>query len=462
MASTGPVAIAGASGFVGRALVSAIAPARPVIALARRIEPDEARTGVQWRACDLFDLRDAERALVGAETAVYLVHSMMPSARLTQGRFEDLDLICADNFARAAKANGVDHIVYLGGLLPAAGDDLSRHLESRHEVERTLAAHGAAVTTLRAGLIVGAGGSSFEMMARLVGRLPFMIGPRWTRSRSQPIALADAVALLEFAIARPELAGKAYDIGGPDVLSYADMLRITGACQGKRTRVVTVPVRTVKLSLLWVSAITGASQALVRPLVESMRHDMIATDGRVLQQMAGIVPVGFREAVTTALRTSHVAATPSPRARSKERRVCSVQRLRVPRGNTAIAVAEEYVRWLPRFLGPLLRVSVDERRTCRFYLWPLRTPLLVLAAATERSWSDRQLFFVTGGLLRDPADGDRARLEFRSVLGGSHVLAAVHDFVPRLPWFVYKFSQALVHLFVMRAFARYLARGPAI
>lgn len=461
----GRIAIAGASGFVGSALVRALAPAHEVIALARRVEGQAAAPGVQWRACDLFELQDAERALAGADVAVYLVHSMMPPARLTQARFDDLDLICADNFARAAAASGVRHIVYLGGLLPASRERLSRHLESRLEVERTLGSHGVPVTTLRAGLIIGAGGSSFEMMSRLVGRLPFMLGPRWTRSISQPIDLADAVTLLEHAIARPDLAGRAYDIAGPDVVSYAELLRMTGHAQGKRTRVVTLPIQTIKLSLWWVSAITGASQALVRPLVESLRHDMVATDGLVLQAQAGLRARPLRESLARAVAEQAAlerarSSTPRTRGRrrTKDRRVCSVQRLRMGPGRDASWVADEYVRWVPRFLKPLLRVSVDETRTCRFHLWPLRAALLELTPASERNSPDLRISYVSGGLLARQGPGPRPRLEFRAVLDDGIVLAAVLDFVPRLPWLIYKHTQALVHLFIMRAFGRHLAR----
>jgi len=460
----GRIAIAGASGFVGRALLRALAPAREVIALTRSVAGQPPAPGVEWRACDLFDLQDAERALAGAELAVYLVHSMMPPARLTQARFDDLDLICADNFARAAAASGVRHIVYLGGLLPATGEPLSRHLESRLEVERALGSHGVPVTTLRAGLVIGAGGSSFEMMARLVGRLPFMLGPQWTRSRSQPIDLTDVIALLEHAIDHPELAGRAYDVAGPDVVSYADLLRMTGAAQGKRTRVITLPIRTVKLSLLWVSAITGAPQALVRPLVESLRHDMVATDGLVLQARAGRRARPLREALARALeeqatldRARSSGPRSRPRSRLRDNRVCSVQRLRVAPERDASGVADEYVRWLPRFLAPFLRVSVDARGICRFYLWPVRAPLLELTPADDRRSPDFRLLYVSGGLLARPVDGPRPRLEFRRVLDDGIVLAAVLDFVPRLPWLVYKYTQALVHLFIMQAFGRHLA-----
>jgi len=459
------VAIAGASGFVGRALIRQLRTTCDVIALARATRPNE--EFVQWRACDLFNLRDAEDALQGADSAVYLVHSMLPSARLTQASFQDLDLLCADNFARAAVKNGVRHIVYLGGLLPAEGGQLSRHLESRFEVERTLAAYGVPVTTLRAGLIIGAGGSSFDMMARLVGRLPFMIGPRWTRSLSQAIALADAVSLVNYALENPELAGQAYDIAGPDVVSYADMLRMTGLAQGKRTRVITLPVSTAKLSLLWVSFITGAPQALVRPLVESLRHDMIAGDGLVLQRQASIEAMPLQLALDRAVQDEKSLAR-RPRRRLFDRlfrvgsrdgtqhRVFSVQRLPVPEGKDANWIADEYLRWLPLCIGPLLRVTVDDRRRCCFFIWPVRAPLLVLDFAPDRSSADRQLFYVTGGVLAKPASGRRARLEFRSVLGGTATLAAVQDFVPRLPWLIYKYTQALVHLFVMQAFARHL------
>lgn len=464
----GRIAVAGASGFVGHALLRALAPAREVIALTRSVGRQSPAPGVEWRACDLFDLQDAERALAGAEVAVYLVHSMMPPARLTQARFDDLDLICADNFARAAAASGVRHIVYLGGLLPATREPLSRHLESHLEVERTLGSHGVPVTTLRAGLIIGAGGSSYEMMARLVGRLPFMLGPRWTRSRSQPIDLSDVITLLEHAIARPELAGRAYDIAGPDVVSYADLLRMTGAAQGKRTRVITLPIRTVKLSLLWISAITGASQALVRPLVESLRHDMVATDGLVLQATVGLQARPLRAALARAVaeqaaldraRSSTRRPGRRPRRRPRDNRVCSVQRLRTAPGRDASWVADEYVRWLPRCLAPLLRVSVqDEARVCRFFLWPVPAPLLELTVADDRTAPDLRLFYVSGGLLARTTAGARARLEFRQVLDEGLVLAAVLDFVPRLPWLLYKGSQALVHLFIMRAFGRHLAR----
>ncbi|MFN0063911.1 MAG: NAD(P)H-binding protein [Myxococcaceae bacterium] len=450
------VAIAGASGFVGRALIDALKDTHDVTALTRAPPTSSTDARVSWCSADLFNLADAERALAGANVAVYLVHSMMPSARLTQGRFEDLDAVCADNFGRAAARQGVGHIVYLGGLLPAEAER-SRHLESRFEVEHLLASHGVPVTTLRAGLVVGAGGSSFNILRRLVGRLPFMIGPRWTRSLTQPVALSDVVELLRAAITRPELAGHAYDVGGPDVLTYAQLLVATGHALGRKTRVLPVPVETMRLSLLWVSVITGAAQALVRPLVESLRHDMVARDGLTFQKRVGVTPRSLRVALADALRderAAHVQSSSSIRRRPPTT-VRSVQRLTVNGNRDAKWVAQEYVRWLPHLLAPLLKVETNQNGVSRFFLWPVRRPLLELTFSDARSTPDRQLFFVTGGLLAQTKDS-RARLEFRQLGNSNTILAAIHDFTPRLPWFIYTSTQALAHLAIMRRFQKHL------
>lgn len=461
------IAIAGASGFIGQALIRALSPHHDIIALTRDATGRTGVAGVEWRSCDLFNLREAKNALKGADAAFYFVHSMMPAARLTQGRFDDLDLICADNFARAAKANALRQIIYLGGLLPALGNgQLSLHLESRLEVEQTLAAYAVPLTTLRAGLIIGAGGSSFRVMTRLIERLPLMVAPRWTSSRSQAIALEDAVRLLCFALDHPELAGRAYDIGCPDVVTYAEMLRLTGEVLGKRTRVLTLPMRTARLSTLWVGMVTGASRKLVQPLVESLQHDLVAGDGLALQRLAGVDALPLRQALQRAIdeeaRRRRASVSSAPPARPAARCcVRSVQRLPLPAGRDVGWVALEYARWLPRFMRPWLRVEVNAERDCFLYLRLLRRPLLVLQFAAEASSVDRQLFFITGGILTQSNAGGRPRLEFRAVLSGRYVLAAVHDFVPRLPWFIYKYSQALLHLFVMKRFRRHLASGVA-
>ncbi|MBM4394046.1 MAG: NAD(P)H-binding protein, partial [Deltaproteobacteria bacterium] len=188
--------MAGATGFVGRYLCALLQDRGfDVTALGRSVPDDTTVDGVRWRRADLFSLRETERALEGIEVVYYLVHSMLPSSGLTQASFEDMDLILADNVARAAAKVGAKRIIYLGGLIPIDAT-LSRHLESRREVESALGTHAVPVTTVRAGLVIGPEGSSFSILERLVRRLPSMVLPRWTRERTQPIALDDVVELL--------------------------------------------------------------------------------------------------------------------------------------------------------------------------------------------------------------------------------------------------------------------------
>jgi uncharacterized protein YbjT (DUF2867 family) len=169
------VVIAGATGFIGKALAKELAGEYRVIGLTRR-QPSKDCPDIEWRHCDLFSLFECEQALAGAEAAFYLVHSMLPSARLTQGNFQDMDLISADNFARAAAQVGIGHIIYLGGLIPE-GADISRHIQSRREVEQTLGAHGVPVTTLRAGIVIGLRGSSYGMFRSVLERAPLVFCP---------------------------------------------------------------------------------------------------------------------------------------------------------------------------------------------------------------------------------------------------------------------------------------------
>jgi len=458
------IVIAGATGFIGHAvarLLSGRSDSLEVVGLTRgRREA----TGAWDRlvTCDLFSLKDVEQAVTGARYVVYLVHSMAPSARLVQGSFEDLDLICADNMGRAAAKAGVEQIIYLGGLIPEDQKDLSAHLESRREVERALGAHGVAVTSLRAGMVIGAGGSSFEIMKRLVERLPAMVLPGWTEHRCQAIDLDTVAALVAYVVGRRDAYGQTFDVGGPDALTYREMLATMGELLGRKHRAVGVPLLSPKLSRLWVSLITGAPRALVRPLIESLHHDMVCRDRR-LQLQAELPGLPFREAVAEAIDAERatpttdnpVAYRKAPASPQRQVGVRSVQRIPLPAGRDAEWAAHEYMRWLPDGVWPGLRVEVDGDRTASFYA-PLfgGKPLLVLRFAAERSASDRQLFYVVGGRLARPSK--RGRLEFRVTPDGSHLLTAIHDFVPSLPWWLYRLTQAIVHAAVMRRFGAHL------
>ena len=464
------VAIAGASGFVGTAIRQALAKDYRVVGLTR--SPTRAASGhdgaVLWRHCDLYSLRAVEAGLADADVAVYLVHSMLPSARLTQGTFADLDLILADNFARAAKKAGVRQIVYLSGLLPEDKADLSKHLRSRWEVERALAAHGTPVTTLRTGLVVGKGGSSLQILVNLVRRLPTMVLPSWTDSRTQPVALQDVVRAVQLVVGAPEQFEGTFDVAGPEAMTYREMLERTAAVLGVERSMARVPFITPRLSTLWVSLVSGSPRALAGPLVASLRHNMVVRDNRVQRAIAPQA-LGFEEALEEAIQPD---GTPFPDARHthraaddrtvrQERLVRSVQRFRLPAGMTAEDAGAEYMRWLDGFAGPLVRVRVTEAEggpVARFHVRPLPRPVLELTHSADRSTPDRALFYVTGGILAEVDGGKRARLEFREVLDGTTLLAAIHDFAPRLPWVLYRLTQAAAHLFVMAQFGRHLDR----
>ncbi|MBW2507986.1 MAG: NAD(P)H-binding protein [Deltaproteobacteria bacterium] len=451
--------IAGASGFVGQALAPVLAERFHVVGLSRT--PRAPGGGfAEYRSCDLFSLKQAEDALEGAEYAVYLVHNMMPSARLTQGDFADLDIVCADNFARAAAAAGVRQIIFLGGLCPE-DQELSKHLASRREVERTLGGHVVPITTLRAGLILGGRGSSFQVMARLVRRLPLMVCPRWTNTRTQPIALRDVVALMAGVVGREDCYDRAFDIGAPDIVSYKQMMAMTA--DALDTRRIFIPSRVLSpgLSRLWVSLITRAPKALVAPLVESLRHEMIAADDGLAQRL-GIEMTPTKEAIRQAVAELDGTAPHAFRGGASlhgPSLVRSVQRMTLPAGWTAKRAATEYLLWLPRMLSGLLRVDLASTDHFRFVLAPLRVTLLELRRAPQRSRPDRQLFYVTGGLLS--GSHGRPRFELRQVLGGRTLLTVVHDYDPRLPWLIYLPTQAIFHRWLMHRFAAHLALGSA-
>ena len=386
---------------------------------------------------------------------------MMPSARLTQASFADLDLILADNFGRAAARAGVEHIIYVGGLTPS-DEELSAHLESRCEVERALGAYGVRVTALRAALVVGPGGSSFRILRRLVERLPVMLCPKWTQTPTQPISIDDLVEIIAGTIERREVQGQVYDVGGPDVVTYQQMIADVAELLGKKRRLFPVPAVSPAVSRLWVSTVTGAPRSLVYPLVQSLRHEMVARDRR-LQEKLGLPGRPWRKAARFAIHHERSPERVSTHARSrrrmlgKRRTVRSIQRLPRPPGATAEQIAHEYLRWLPVFLRHLLVVDVEDQRAS-FRLRFMRRPLLLLEFVPHRSSEDRAVFRVTGGLLTRSVAQQPGRLEFRTVPGGDHLLAAVHDFVPALPWYVYLATQALVHVAVMRRFGSHLSK----
>ena len=265
------IAVLGATGVVGRALVSALAGAHDVVAVSRT--PKDV-ANVQTRAADVTDGPAVRRALEGVEVAYYLVHSLGSS------NFADLDRRGAETTAREAERAGVEQIVYLGGL----GDelpDLSPHLRSRLETASALSSGSIPVTTLRAAVVVGRGSAGFETIVALVDRLPAMIAPRWVSTPTQPIALDDVVRYLAGVAGNAATLGESYDVGGPEVMTYRQMIERIAALRGRRRLIVEVPVLSPRLSSYWLHLVTPVRASAARPLIEGLRNPTVAHDDRI-------------------------------------------------------------------------------------------------------------------------------------------------------------------------------------
>ncbi len=458
------LAIVGASGFVGTGLRQVLATDYEVMALTRSerlATQPQTEPGVIWRHCDLYSQRQIEAALAGCTYAVYLVHSMVPSARLTQAKMADMDLMLADNFARAAASVGLQRIVYVSSLLPA-GLDVSQLLWSRREIEMILATHGTPVTVLRTGLVIGPGGSAPTILLQLVRRLPVLILPRSAKAHTQPIARRDLIRAIRYCLAQPETAGGTFDVGGPRPLSYREMLCQTMTVIGQRRPLLTTALLPRWLAALGVRLLSGAPTTLVGPLVESLGQEMVVVDNPVQQAIAATAmpfAAALREAIT--------AADPSlPRwpvverdilSLREARLVRSIQRLFLPPGVDAAWVARNYFHWLGRCCWPFIHCRLGPG-TVDIGLRGSSLTLLRLRLADERSSAERQIYVIAGGLLLRPRSGYEGRLEFRALLDGRYAVAAIHDYAPALPWWLYIATQAKAHLYVMRRYQRRLAR----
>jgi uncharacterized protein YbjT (DUF2867 family) len=293
------VLVAGASGFVGRRLVPALVEAgHEVRAMTRH--PETYRGVGDAVAGDVHDAGSLDAALAGCDAAYYLVHS------LDSPNFEESDAAAAKTFAAAAAGAGLQRIVYLGGLGDDA-DDLSAHLRSRRQVEKLLGSGGVPVTTLRAGIIVGYGGISWEMTRQLVEHLPVMVTPRWVRTRTQPIAVDDVIRYLTGVLDKPEAAGKTYDIGGAEVLEYVEMLHRVAVIEGRRRLVVPVPLLSPSLSARWLSLVTDVDTQTGRSLIDSMSNEVVVRDGSI-RDLVPFEPMGYDAAVLAALGERAAAA----------------------------------------------------------------------------------------------------------------------------------------------------------
>ena len=292
------VLVTGATGYIGGLIVPRLlAAGYRVRCLVRDPAKLTARSWAQQVEAvtgDVLDIDSLAPAFAGADAAYYLVHSMGGA----DADFRARDLRAASNAGLVAKETGLERLIYLGGLGQEGG--LSEHLESRQEVGRALAESGVPVTEFRAAVIVGEGSVSFRMVRYLAERLPVMITPRWVRTRIQPIAEDDVLRYLLDALQVPASSGRVIEIGGRDILTYAEMLTVYARIRGKRRYLVQVPVLTPRLSSYWVDLVTPIPASIAHPLIEGMKTEVIVHD-QSARELFPFRPIGYEEAVRRVL-----------------------------------------------------------------------------------------------------------------------------------------------------------------
>jgi len=266
------ITVFGASGVVGSALLPLLTSDHDLVAVSR--SPHRDAPGVRWVEGDASSADDVARAVEGAVTVYYLVHS------LGSNDFERQDREAAANVAAASEQAGVQQIIYLGGLGDQA-ENASPHLRSRHETGQQLASGRVPVTTLRAAMIIGKGSAAFETSVALVDRLPAMIMPRWVSTPTQPIALDDISRYLAGVCGLQAALGQSFDAGGPEVMTYRQIIERIAKLRGRRIRLLEVPVLTPWLSSLWLELVTPVNASVARPLIEGLKNPTVAREERL-------------------------------------------------------------------------------------------------------------------------------------------------------------------------------------
>lgn len=307
------ILVTGATGFIGSRLIDTfVEKGYQVVGLSRKKLQDS--TNVKYRQADVFNISQLELALEDIDTVYYLLHSMEGTKEHWKD-FAARERIQAQNFLKAATKVGVKRIIYLGGLVDDSLE-LSPHMRSRKEVGQILASGNIPVTELRASLIIGSGGGSYAMLRYLVERLRIMVCPAWVKSLAQPIAVDDVVDYLIGCLENPQTTGKIFEIGGPDKMTYEELMRTYSAYLNKNLFVIQIPFLTTRLSSYWVDLITPVKASLARPLIDSLVHDTVVKN----DQITKIIPLqlkSVREAIDIATKEMRENPPESPEKEEK-------------------------------------------------------------------------------------------------------------------------------------------------
>lgn len=458
------VALAGTSGFIGAALCEALGDRFDLRILTRSLTRRAPRPQDEVRSCDHFSRLELARALEGVDYAVYLVHNRDPSARLDQAQSRDMDLLVADNFAWAAARNGVRQILCRAPLLAATERPTERDAQER---EAVLASRGVPLTVLRTGLVVGPGGELARLLVQMVQSLPRIPLPHLATNEIRPLTLEALLRAFQHCVGRAETFGGSFDIFGPEPTSLRRMLEDTADLLGRPVHIAP-----------WGELPQGAFAALLRRLNPSLHPDFIT----YLLDMFSAESHGQENPVQQAVtrdwtplkqclgRSLQESLQPPAEATGSQRilddeairqvgRVRSIQRLRLPQGRNAEWVAERYFPWLGALMSLFVATARDAEGSWTVRLRLARLLLLRLEFKPTHSTPDRRMYFITGGALARMLGGRTARLEFRDLLGGRFTLFAIHDFNPALPWFFYRYTQAVIHGLVMKGFQGHMEQA---
>ncbi len=464
------VVVVGGSGSIGVAVSRALSRDCDVLSLTRFAPPPDGPDNIRWQQCDLFAPDQLEAHLADRDVAVYLVHTRLPSARLDQAKCEDMDLIIADNVARAAARQGIRQIICLRGL--TSDDDLSpREQARREEVVEALGAYGTPVTVLRASLVVAPGASTVNLITRLVEGARLLPVPRWANHPKQPIALPDLLRAIRQCLVDPSLAGGEFEIGGPVVTDWRGILARAADLLNEHPRIVTLRWCPRWLYARWIRwRDRTVHPALAQLLVADLEHSGVARDNPLQARIeADALPPGeaiapfLQGAGRRRLQNPRSAQLPAYRTHLRAaRKVRSIQRMDLPEGRDEHWLATYYFEWLSRVMRPFVACRTDAEGNYAIGLrWPGIT-LLRLTLDTEQDRPGRRNFFITGGMLADRERNDRGRMEFHTVLDGRYCIVAIHDFAPSLPWNFYHGTQAIAHGIVMGLFQRHMKRLAAM
>lgn len=444
------ILLTGASGYIGSHLMNKLKDNYEIIAISRNIENKSNEQNVTWKAADLFDLNEITEVMEDIDIAIYLVHSMMPSAKLTQASFEDMDALLADNFAKAASYNKVQHIVFMSGLIPNT-NELSPHLRSRLECEQILGSYGVPVSTLRAGLIIGSKGSSCPILKKLVERLPGLLLPKWAYNITLPVAIDDVIDGLYKIVERNPNENESIDIGGPSHMTYKDLFKQTAEVLDKRLPTIDLPIIPIWLSKYWVKLISGVPKEMVYPLMDSLIHDMIRNDENIVKDIS-IGKIDYKESVRNALEEETKTQKKGKSSRKGDiKDVRAISRVVLPKDVNMIQLAESYANFLNRITLNVVNSDFNEDNFT-ISVPCLNKDLLLLRKDFKASNNERILYRIVGGDFASDSDGGNARLEFRRLPNSDACIIALQEYEPTLPWWVYKYTQAKVHKSVMNLF----------